>query len=85
MTQGGAFPDQFLWGSATSAYQIEGSPLADGAGPSIWQRFAHTPGRIVDGDTEQTLLADVAGAVPGVTNVENRVKSATPARFRGEY
>lgn len=45
------FPDQFLWGSATSAYQIEGSPLADGAGPSIWQRFAHTPGMIRDGDT----------------------------------
>lgn len=40
---------------------------------------------IVDGDAEQALLAEVAGAVPGVTNVENRVKSATPARFRGEY
>jgi beta-glucosidase len=45
------FPRQFLWGAATSAYQIEGSPLADGAGPSIWHRFAHTPGRIRDGDT----------------------------------
>ncbi len=45
------FPDRFLWGCATSAYQIEGSPLADGAGPSIWQRFAHTPGRISGGDT----------------------------------
>jgi beta-glucosidase len=45
------FPERFLWGCATSAYQIEGSPLADGAGPSIWHRFAHTPGRINDGDT----------------------------------
>jgi beta-glucosidase len=45
------FPASFLWGSATSAYQIEGSPLADGAGPSIWQRFAHTPGMIRDGET----------------------------------
>lgn len=45
------FPKGFLWGAATSAYQIEGSPLADGAGPSIWQRFVHTPGRTVDGDT----------------------------------
>jgi beta-glucosidase len=45
------FPQGFLWGAATSAYQIEGSPLADGAGPSIWHRFAHTPGRVQDGDT----------------------------------
>ncbi len=45
------FPPGFLWGAATSAYQIEGSPLADGAGPSIWHEFAHTPGRTRDGDT----------------------------------
>jgi beta-glucosidase len=44
-----------LWGAATSAFQIEGSPLADGAGPSNWYRFAHTPGRTVGGET-----ADVA-------------------------
>lgn len=37
------FPDNFLWGTATSAYQIEGSPTADGAGRSIWHRFSHTP------------------------------------------
>ena len=46
-----AFPARFLWGAATSAYQIEGSPLADGAGPSIWQRFVHTPGLVHNGDT----------------------------------
>jgi len=51
VTAGIVFPETFLWGSATSAYQIEGSPLADGAGPSIWQRFTHTPGRVRDGDT----------------------------------
>jgi beta-glucosidase len=45
------FPDDFLWGAATSAFQIEGSPLADGAGPSIWYRFAHTPGRMERGET----------------------------------
>jgi beta-glucosidase len=46
-----AFPPHFLWGTATSAYQVEGSPLADGAGPSIWHRFAHTPGLIGDGSS----------------------------------
>ncbi len=51
MTANYQFPQRFLWGSATSAYQIEGSPLADGAGPSIWQRFVHTPGMVTDGDT----------------------------------
>src|SRR5215208_3084821 len=45
------FPNSFLWGAATSAYQIEGSPLADGAGPSIWQRFTHSPGLTANGDT----------------------------------
>jgi beta-glucosidase len=45
------FPRDFLWGAATSAYQVEGSPLADGAGPSNWHRFSHTPGRVHDGET----------------------------------
>ena len=45
------FPESFLWGAATSAYQIEGSPLADGAGQSIWHRFVRTPGLVKDGDT----------------------------------
>jgi beta-glucosidase len=48
------FPQGFLWGSATAAYQVEGSPLADGAGPSIWHRFVHTPGLVRDGDTGDT-------------------------------
>ncbi|MGC8590464.1 family 1 glycosylhydrolase, partial [Athalassotoga sp.] len=43
--------DDFLWGVATSAYQIEGSPLSDGSGPSIWHRFSHTPGTTYHGDT----------------------------------
>ncbi len=46
-----AFRDDFLWGTATAAYQIEGSPHADGKGPSIWDTFTHTPGKILDGTT----------------------------------
>jgi beta-glucosidase len=45
------FPHGFLWGAATAAYQIEGSPLADGAGPSIWHRFSHAPGNVVGDET----------------------------------
>ena len=51
MTGPAPFPEQFLWGAAVSAYQVEGSPLAGGAGPSIWHRFSHTPGCVRDGDT----------------------------------
>lgn len=51
MTRAYEFPADFLWGAATSAYQIEGSDIADGAGPSIWRRFSHTPGMITDGTT----------------------------------
>ena len=36
------FPEGFLWGAAVSAYQVEGSPLAEGAGASVWHRFIHT-------------------------------------------
>jgi beta-glucosidase len=44
------FPKDFLWGAATAAYQVEGSPLADGAGASIWHRFSHSPGRVANDD-----------------------------------
>jgi beta-glucosidase len=46
-----SFPSDFRFGAATSAYQIEGSPLADGAGPSIWHEFVRRPGVIDNGDT----------------------------------
>ena len=46
-----AFPDGFVWGAATAAYQIEGAVTEDGRGPSIWDTFSHTPGRVANGDT----------------------------------
>jgi len=46
-----SFPDGFRWGTATSAYQIEGAAQVDGRGASIWDVFAHTPGKTRDGDT----------------------------------
>ncbi|MFJ8790271.1 GH1 family beta-glucosidase [Streptomyces sp. NPDC102462] len=45
-----ALPHDFLWGTATSAYQIEGAVAEDGRSPSIWDTFAHTPGRTHGGD-----------------------------------
>ncbi|MGA5759158.1 GH1 family beta-glucosidase [Nonomuraea bangladeshensis] len=41
----------FLWGTATAAYQIEGAADQDGRGPSVWDVFAHEPGRVRDGHT----------------------------------
>src|SRR6267378_3755335 len=61
MSEVNRFPDSFLWGCATSAYQVEGSPLADGAGPSIWHRFAHTPGLTHQGETGDVALMKALG------------------------
>src|SRR5262245_34909359 len=46
---GAAFPAGFRWGTATSAYQVEGAVDAEGRGVSIWDTFCATPGRIRDG------------------------------------
>ena len=46
-----SFPSDFIWGSATASYQIEGAVKEDGRGPSIWDTFSHTPGKILNGDT----------------------------------
>ena len=45
------FPEDFLWGASTAAYQIEGAADEGGRGPSIWDTFSATPGKVHDGDT----------------------------------
>jgi len=58
------FPKDFLWGTATSAYQIEGAVNEDGRGRSIWDTFAHTPGKIEDyttADRGQRSLSPLQG------------------------
>jgi beta-glucosidase len=45
------FPKDFLWGVATAAYQVEGAVREDGRGPSIWDKFSHTPGKVVNNAT----------------------------------
>ncbi|CAN5161717.1 GH1 family beta-glucosidase [soil metagenome] len=51
------FPDDFVWGVATSSFQIEGAAAEDGKGPSIWDRFCRLPGAIADG-TNGDLACD---------------------------
>jgi beta-glucosidase len=53
----GPLPGDFLWGAATASYQVEGHPLADGACPSNWHRFAHRRGKVQDG-TNGDLASD---------------------------
>ena len=45
------FPEGFLWGSATAAFQVEGAAREDGRGESIWDRFCRTPGKVAGGHT----------------------------------
>ncbi|MGV9805900.1 GH1 family beta-glucosidase [Micromonospora chersina] len=45
------FPEGFVWGAATAAYQIEGAVAEDGRAPSIWDTFSRTPGKVFQGHT----------------------------------
>lgn len=48
------FPSDFVWGSSTAAYQVEGAVREGGRTPSIWDTFAHTPGKVHQGDNGDT-------------------------------
>jgi beta-glucosidase len=51
MAEAVTFPDGWVWGAATAAYQIEGAVREGGRGVSIWDTFSHTPGKTANGDT----------------------------------
>ncbi|BCJ53784.1 beta-glucosidase [Actinoplanes sp. NBRC 14428] len=51
LASGVQFPEGFIWGAATASYQIEGAANEDGRGPSIWDTFSRTPGRVYRGHT----------------------------------
>jgi beta-glucosidase len=55
---GAAFPDGFLWGTATAAFQVEGAWNEDGKGESIWDRFTHTQGKIRGAATADVACND---------------------------
>ena len=46
-----SFRKDFIWGAATASYQIEGAAFEDGKGPSVWDRFSHEPGKVLEGHT----------------------------------
>lgn len=50
------FSDDFVWGSATASYQIEGGAAEGGRTPSIWDTFSHTPGKVEGGDTGDVAI-----------------------------
>lgn len=49
-----SFRKDFIWGTATASYQIEGAAFEDGKGESVWDRFSHEPGRILEGHNGDT-------------------------------
>ena len=76
------FPEGFLWGAATAAYQVEGAWNEDGKGESIWDRFVHTPGKVrgdVTGDVAcgeyHLYQQDIARA--------QRIRRAIDSRYPG--
>lgn len=51
-----AFPENFLWGSASAAYQVEGAAREDGKGESVWDRFVEIPGKTFKGTTGEVAV-----------------------------
>src|SRR4051812_33382221 len=53
-----SFPKDFIWATATAAYQIEGAVAEDGRKPSVWDTYSHTPGKVANGDTGDVAVDD---------------------------
>ena len=49
---------EFLWGSATASYQVEGAFNEDGRGMTVWDAFSHTPGKVANGDNGDVAVDD---------------------------
>ena len=78
------FPDGFLWGAATAAYQIEGAVAEDGRTPSIWDTFCRIPGAVLDGDTGD-VACDHYHRMPRRRRADARARPRrrTASRWRG--
>src|SRR5260221_12825126 len=81
------FPDGFRWGTATSAFQIEGATQVDGRGPSIWDTFCRLPGKIRDGanadvaDDHYHLYKEDVALMKAMGVATYRFSIAWPRRF----
>ena len=75
MTESYSFPSSFVWGCATSSYQVEGAAAEDGRGPSVWDTFSRQPGRIdMDhtGDVSASMLLECGASVALLGHSERR-------------
>jgi beta-glucosidase len=78
------FPDNFSWGTATASYQVEGAWNEDGKGESIWDRFAHTPDRIMNGDNGDVACDQYHRYKDDVALMKQLAAGAADGRGRGE-
>ena len=85
----GTFPQDFFWGAATAAYQVEGAVREDGRGESIWDRFVTTPGAIANGDhggtsraTRTTGIRRTSGSCTSSASTRIASRSPGPASSR---
>jgi beta-glucosidase len=77
--EGLRFPPGFRWGTATSAYQVEGATDADGRGESIWDRFCRVPGAVENGDTGETACEFYARLQRGGDDLDLMARLGTDA------